>query len=150
MLQHICSRLRDLQGTTNHHAAVQSEHEACSMNFEGSTFVLHDSIQGFNDSVNCVQFDGNAQHLAVGGDDCVLTVWDLHTSPPKLTFRIGSASAVTALLWHPLIPVQLFGCNTSTDQHVSETAKVAAYSSPSTAPRSCGSMGTSSQTEHVI
>lgn len=52
---------------------------------------------GHTDSVNCVAFCPLGDHLASGGDDCRLVVWNLQTGKAVWVKRLKSP--VLSILW---------------------------------------------------
>ncbi|KAL1937216.1 hypothetical protein VTO73DRAFT_14443 [Trametes versicolor] len=59
-----------------------------------------DTIVGFEDSVNCLQFNETADLLAIGCDDGRFRILEIEDGALVLKFRIVNV-AVTSLLWHP-------------------------------------------------
>lgn len=67
------------------------------------------TLSGFEDTINCLQFNGDASCLAIGSDSGLFVV--AHTGvidDPVMEFRAPNGSAVTALLWNPADPESIF------------------------------------------
>ena len=73
------------------------------------TYVSVRTLSGFEDTINCLQFNEDASYLAIGSDSGLFVV--AHTSiidDPVMEFRSPNGSAVTALLWNPEDPGSIF------------------------------------------
>ena len=67
------------------------------------------TLSGFEDTINCLQFNDDASCLAIGSDSGLFVV--AHTGiidDPVMEFRVPNGSAVTALLWNPADPGSIF------------------------------------------
>ncbi|RPD61509.1 WD40 repeat-like protein [Lentinus tigrinus ALCF2SS1-6] len=57
---------------------------------------------GHSDTVNSLSFSPAGTHLASGGDDLALCIWNV--SKGQLLYRLLFDEAVDAVLWHPIHP----------------------------------------------
>ena len=65
------------------------------------------SLLGHQAGVNCIDFshDHERSHLVSGGDDGQVKVWDYQTKQCLYTFDQGHQDNVTAVAFHPDIPI---------------------------------------------
>ncbi|KAL1938668.1 hypothetical protein VTO73DRAFT_11483 [Trametes versicolor] len=77
-----------------------TSHLSPALPITDARYVSVKTIAGFEDSVNCLQFNENAELLAIGCDDGVFKVLEIEDDATVLKFRIANV-AVTSLLWHP-------------------------------------------------
>ena len=71
--------------------------------------VLHTLTAGHTDTVNTIAFSPDGKHLASGGDDRHVIVWN--TASGTLLYRATFDSEVDTLIWHPTHPdTIIIGC----------------------------------------
>lgn len=61
--------------------------------------LLHTLTKGHTNSVNCVAFCHDGDHLATGGDDCKLIIWNVTRGIAQYIIELNSP--VLAILWDP-------------------------------------------------
>lgn len=81
-------------------SASMTSHPPPALPVLDAHYVLVDTIVGFEDSVNCLQFNETADLLAIGCDDGRFRILEIEDGALVLKFRIVNV-AVTSLLWHP-------------------------------------------------
>jgi WD40 repeat protein len=60
---------------------------------------LHILTNGHTGSINCVAFCSSGDHLASGGDDSSLIIWDIPRG--VLQYQIKFKSPILSVLWDP-------------------------------------------------
>ena len=67
--------------------------------YETALVEFHHLDKGHSDSVNTLQFSSDGVHLASGGDDRTLIIWNAQEG--RLLYRVLFQSNVDCVLWHP-------------------------------------------------
>ena len=69
------------------------------------------TLVGHQSGVNCVDFcrEADKSHLASGSDDGLVKVWDYQTRQCVFTFDNGHAESVSAVSFHPELPILMTG-----------------------------------------
>lgn len=70
-------------------------------------YTLLRTLEGFEDSINCLQFSSQGQWLAAGGDDGRLAIFDIRGGE-NADISLVAPTPVTSLLWHPVEPNTIF------------------------------------------
>lgn len=78
--------------------------------FSTSAYVkMHTLTAGHCHTVNCLAFSPDGSHLASGGDDRALAIWNALQG--RLLYRLLFKSAIDNILWHPVHPdTVIVGC----------------------------------------
>ncbi|KAI9060079.1 WD40 repeat-like protein [Trametes sanguinea] len=71
---------------------------------------LHSLSAGHSDTINCLAFSPDGVHLASGGDDYALIIWNALKG--RLLYRLLFNASVGCVLWHPIHPETVIaGCD---------------------------------------
>nr|VWO94461.1 G protein beta subunit Gib2 [Ganoderma boninense] len=72
-------------------------------NFATSDYIeLHTLTKGHSDTINSLAFSRDGVHLASGGDDHLVIIWN--AQKPQLLYRLVFESTVDCVIWHPVHP----------------------------------------------
>nr|VWO95111.1 Transcriptional repressor rco-1 [Ganoderma boninense] len=72
-------------------------------NFQTSAYIeLHTLTKGHSDTINSLAFSRDGVHLASGGDDHLVIIWNAQNA--QLLYRLVFESAVDCVIWHPVHP----------------------------------------------
>ncbi|KAI0715209.1 WD40-repeat-containing domain protein, partial [Earliella scabrosa] len=71
---------------------------------------IHTLTSGHSDTVNCLSFSPDGTHLASGGDDYALIIWNAQKG--RLLYRFLCKAPVGCVIWHPVHPeTVVVGCD---------------------------------------
>ncbi len=85
---------------------IISSNAMAVVQFSSSAYVqLQTLTNGHSDTVNTLCFSSDGVHLASGGDDQAVIIWNALKG--KLLYRILFENAVDCVLWHPKHPETL-------------------------------------------
>lgn len=68
--------------------------------YETALVEFHHLGKGHSDSVNTLSFSSDGTHLASGGDDRTLIIWNAMEG--RLLYRLMFESSVDCVIWHPV------------------------------------------------
>ena len=68
--------------------------------YETALVEFHHLGKGHSDSVNTLSFSSDGTHLASGGDDRTLIIWNAMEG--RLLYRLMFESSVDRVIWHPV------------------------------------------------
>lgn len=77
------------------------------MDHQVEEYTLLRTLEGFEDSVNCLQFNSQGEWLAAGGDDGRFTIFNIQGGD-KAYISLVAPTPVTSLLWHPVETDSIF------------------------------------------
>ncbi|RDX51813.1 WD40 repeat-like protein [Lentinus brumalis] len=70
--------------------------------FSASAYIQLHTLVGHSDTINSLSFSKDGTHLASGGDDQSVIIWN--TLKGQLLYRVMFEDAVDCVLWHPVHP----------------------------------------------
>lgn len=74
-----------------------------SSNFSTTAYIeVHTLTKGHSDTINSLAYSKDGVHLASGGDDNLVIIWNAQKA--QLLYRLAFESAVDCVIWHPVHP----------------------------------------------